>query len=70
MTYRGIFKIRPELMQRMRGGDSVDPSDYYLRTTMDFETASEKYGWLNDLVAVGVGTRTLTGVDYQVYAIL
>ena len=70
MSYRGIFKIAPELLQRILRGDSVDPSEYYVRTTVEFETASEKYGWLNELVAVGVGTRTATGVDYQVYAIL
>jgi len=70
MSYRGIFKIPPELLQRILRGDPVNPSEYYLRTTPVFETASEKYGWLNELVAVGVGTRTSTGLDYQVYAIL
>jgi len=35
-----------------------------------FETASEKYSWLNRLIAVGVGKRTLTGVGYRIYSIL
>jgi hypothetical protein len=41
-----------------------------LRTTPVFETAAEKYGWLNQIVAVGVGTRTPTGLKYTVYTIL
>jgi len=47
----------------------VNPSEYYFRTTPVFETAAEKYAWLNRLVAVGVGRRTRTGVEYSVYAI-
>jgi hypothetical protein len=55
--------------QRILKGQVVDPSEYYFRTTPFFETASEKYAWLNKLVAVGVGRRTRTGVVYSVYAI-
>ena len=35
-----------------------------------FETASEKYGWLNRIVAVGVGTFTEGRLGYKVYEIL
>lgn len=42
----------------------------YFRTTPRFETASEKYGWLNNLIAVGVGTAGENQVSYDVYAIL
>jgi len=70
MSYQGIYNIPPELLQRILGGETMDSSEYYLRTTPVFETASEKYSWLNRLVAVGVGTRTPTGLDYIVYAIL
>jgi len=54
----------------MQKGEAVDPSEYYFRTTPVFETASEKYGWLNRIVAVGIGRMTPTGVGYKVYAIL
>lgn len=70
MAYRGVFRIAPELLQRILQGDAVDPAEYYLRTTPVFETAAEKYGWLNQIVAVGVGTRTPTGLKYTVYTIL
>lgn len=70
MSYRGIFRIAPELLQRARSGEAVAPSEYYLRTTPVFETASEKYGWLNQIVAVGIGKPTPPGISYTVYAIL
>ena len=70
MSYRGIYHIAPEILQRARSGEAVDPSEYYLRTTPVFETGSEKYGWLNRIVAVGIGKPTPPGVSYTVYAIL
>ncbi len=70
MTYRGIRDIAPEVFQRLLSGEAVEPSEYYLRTTPVFETASEKYGWLNRIVAVGIGTPELTGVRYTVYVVL
>src|SRR3546814_2150867 len=39
-------------------------SRYYLRIAPVFETASARYGWLNGLLAVGVGTRTDFGVRH------
>lgn len=70
MYYQGIFQIAPETMQRILQGEAVDPSEYYFRTTPVFETGSETYGWLNRIIAVGIGRRTPTGVGYTVYAIV
>lgn len=58
MSYRGVF----------HGG--ADGAELYFRTTPNFETSSERYAWLNQMVAVGVGTVTPTGVSYKVYEIL
>jgi len=70
MSYRGIVDFPGEVAQRMARGEAVAPSEYYFRTAPFFETGSEKYAWLNRLVAVGLGERTPTGVAYAVYAIL
>jgi hypothetical protein len=71
VQYRGIIHAPPDILQRMRQGErDLDPSRYYFRTTPVFETGSEKYGWINRIVTVGVGRRTVTGVAYRVYAIL
>jgi hypothetical protein len=52
------------------GKTTVDPSAYALRITLVFEIGSEKYGWLNPLISVGVVRLTPTGAAYIVYAIL
>jgi hypothetical protein len=65
----GIFDIAPQVRQRILEGEDVDPSEYYFRTTPVFETGSESYGWLNRLVAVGVGRRTATGMVTDVFAV-
>ena len=69
VTYGGVSTMSPEVRARIIAGEVVDPSEYYFRTTPRFETASEKYAWLNKVVAVGVGQRTRAGVVYSVYAV-
>lgn len=49
---------------------AVDPSRYYLRIAPVFETASAKYGWLNGVLAVGVGERTDFGVRHVIHEII
>jgi steroid delta-isomerase-like uncharacterized protein len=68
--YPGRFYCEPAVTQRLLRGDPVDPSEDYFRTAPFFETASPKYGWLNRIMAVGIGTRAPTTVSYTVYVIL
>jgi len=68
--YRGINSLTAEARERLSKGETVDTSERYFRTTPVFETASEKYDWLNRIVAVGIGRTTPTGVGYKVYAVL
>ncbi len=68
--YRGINHAPPEVRERMSRGETVDPSEVYFRTTPVFETASEKYDWLNRTVAIGIGRTTPSGVAYHVHAVL
>lgn len=72
VTYSGRWRISPELLVRLGDPeqiDRIDPSEYYLRTLLLFEAAAEKYAWLNDVVAVGVGRRTVKGIAYSVYEV-
>ena len=68
--YRGILNVPPEVFERIQKGESVDPSEYYFRTTPIFETGSDKYGWLNRIVAVGIGQLMPNRVIYKIYRIL
>jgi hypothetical protein len=70
MTYRGFIIDSPEVIQRRASGEAVDPSETYWRTTHVFETGSEKYGWLNQIVAIGVGRGPPGVVEYTMYSVL
>lgn len=69
VTYRGVRHGPAEVMTRLGAGEAVDPSEYYFRMAPFFETASEKHGWLNRIVAVGTGHRLPTGPVYEVHMI-
>jgi hypothetical protein len=70
MTYRGVRHSSPDVNARMARGESVAPSEYYLRTAPFFETAAPKYAWLNLIVSVGIGERRSAEVLYRVFEIL
>jgi len=69
VSYRGITDIPPAVRARIAKGEDVPADQYYFRITPEFETASQKFAWLNRLVAVGVGKKTPTGVVYDVFAL-
>jgi hypothetical protein len=70
MTYRGIRHGPAEVMARLAKGEAVDPASYYFRTTPAFETASQKYDWLNRIVSVASGRREKSGPVYEVFEVL
>jgi len=68
--YRGFCNALPEVWQRRaQKPQDVDPFETYIRTALFFETSSEKYSWLNNLMAIGIGELKSTGVAYAVYSI-
>ena len=70
MTYRGVRHGPAVVIDRLNRGEPVDPSEYYFRIAPFFETASEKYGWLNNIISVGVGHRLPEGPIYQMFEVL
>lgn len=70
MRYGGFAHGPKEVMEQLGRGEAVDPAAYYLRVTPLFETASQKYAWLNRIVAIGTGQRLPDSVVYDVYEIL
>ena len=70
MTYRGLRHGPDAVMERLNSGQEVDPSEYYFRITPSFETADDRYAWLNQLVAVGTGHRLPEGPVYDIYKVL
>src|ERR1700716_680959 len=47
---RGMGRAPGGVMEQLKKGEKVDPSQYYFRSTPAFETASEKYRFLNRIV--------------------
>ena len=70
MTYLGMRHGPKEVMDRLARGETVSPSEYYMRATPYYETASEKYGWFNRIVSVAYGHRMAGGAIYQVFEVL
>ncbi len=70
MTYRGVRRAPDAVDVRLGRGETVDASEYYLRTTPYFETAAPAHAWLNGIVAVAMGGRCPGGVEYDVFEVL
>jgi hypothetical protein len=70
MIYRGYRHGPAAVIDRLNRGEKVEPSEYYFRTAPFFETSSEKYGWLNRIVAIGNGHRLPSGPVYDVFEVL
>jgi Protein of unknown function (DUF3237) len=65
----GLRHGPPEVLAALAQGDSVDPSLYYFRTAMRFETADPAVDWLNRILAVARGQREARSVRLDVYQV-
>ncbi len=73
MTYGGRWVTPIELQAEMADPAKryrIDAARYYFRTNPLFETGTERYAWLNDLVCVGSGYLVEGGIAYKVSAVL
>ena len=67
--YKGRWKITPETMARLGEPGGVDPSEYRLRITFEFETTTGRYDWLNHIMAVAKGRWVAGGIHYEVFEV-
>jgi hypothetical protein len=65
----GIREASPEVIKRINAGETVDPSEYYFRTTPRLETESKKYAWMNRRLFVCKGIRLPAGVEIRYYVV-
>ena len=54
---RGYRWATPEVAERMRGSEVVDPSQYYMRVSPKFDVPAGPYEWLGKHIFVGVGEK-------------
>ena len=74
MTYDGIVAGPRDVMKRIGRREEVDPSDYYLRTAVQFETGDARYTWLNGVLAIATGRLLVFpngafGDHYNIYQV-
>lgn len=71
VTYNGVFKMSAELGARLQTGEAIPGSEMYFRSAPYFETSSQKYAWLNDILAIGK-MRSFGGgsVVYDIFEVL
>ena len=76
VKYHGRFRGPPEVMAKLLSREEqVDPSAYYLRNAVFFETSAKPYLWLNGILAIATGetapvTEKGIGILYTVYQVL
>jgi hypothetical protein len=70
MTVLGVRTASPEVTARIAAGEDVDPSLYYFREALRFETGEARYAWLNGRLFVATGVRRPDHVGLSVYEVL
>ncbi len=65
----GLRHGPPEVLERLTRGEDVEPSLYYFRTVMRFETSDPSVDWLNRILALARGQREARAVKLDVYEI-
>ncbi len=66
----GIRHGPPDVLARLLKGEQVDPSLYYFRTCMRFETGDKDLDWLNRVITIARGQREKNAVRLDVYEVL
>jgi hypothetical protein len=70
MTVQGLRSASAEVTARIAAGEDVDPSLYYFREAIRFETGDPRYAWLNARLFVATGVRRPTYVGLSVHELL
>lgn len=67
---QGMRHGPPDVLAALGRGEDVDPSKYFFRTAMRFETGDQKLAWLNKTMAVASAVRKARRVELTVYRLL
>jgi hypothetical protein len=67
---RGVIKVPADGLARLAAGEVLPFDETYVRTTPKFETADDRYLWLNEIVAVRYNILSPDHIDYRIYQLL
>lgn len=66
----GVRHGPKDVLDKLMRGENVDPSLYYFRTAMRFETGDPALDWMNRVLAVARGARQARSVKLDVFEVL
>jgi hypothetical protein len=69
LAYTGRFLASPDVIARFGRDAQLDPKEYSLAVTARLECGDERYAWLNNVVATGIGQQRKSGVTYELFSI-
>ena len=69
LSYQGRFIGAASAMADLAQGKTLDPASYSLLTVAKFESGDERYRWLNDVIAVGLGQQSGFNPVYTIFEI-
>lgn len=69
VTYRGYITKLMELLPRWSAGEQIPREEHYFSITPYFETSAAQYAWLQQVVAIGMGTLIPGAVKYDIFAV-
>ena len=71
VTNKGMRHGPKDIIDRLTRGEAVDPSQYYFRTSAQFEAASDgPYAWLTRAIFIGIGERRARAAIIRFYEVL
>ncbi len=70
VSSEGLRHGPPDVLARLMTGEPVDPSRYYFRTAMRYETADKSIDRLNRILTIAKGARRKNSVELDVYEVL
>lgn len=65
----GLRVSSPQVLERLRAGEPVDPSEYYFRTAPVFDCADGPHQWLRERLFVASIAPRAGGVTVDVYEV-
>ena len=66
----GLRVSSPEVLARLRAGETVEPSEYYFRSIPEFESPDGPHGWLNESLFIASLCRDGADVLIAVYRLV
>lgn len=69
LAYEGRFIGGPDAMVKLAKGLTLDPGTYSLVTIARLECGSDRYAWLNTVIAVGIGQQSGFNPVYDFFGV-